>query len=359
MCEAKLYGIYHSNRKAKDFWSKNRFNSCFPIALCCYMRDKKKKPIYLFVDEENIVKQKEIPFETVFNTDKPNSELEFLFESNFKPYKDFSSRQIGNIDVIIKEHQTNVFLRPLEIKLTAVPDSSTARKQETDWAPELVVRPATTSYLSLGVISKFRKDSKLKEEAQEIFNPVGEGFAKWFNSSDVKPKLPSFHKACQQFHQKCHHIQTPFLLQPIWKTKGQTPLLEDNALDVFVWSDLALAQLFLDMSFRSTQNGISRPERETVRYFYTLFEGLTERNIDVETIYREMNYGIESGQSDKAFAANGNVTSKYLRCARLQTPIIKKSEIKNIILNGGEKKLQPERRLDQTIFFTMQTTSNT
>jgi type II restriction enzyme len=72
-----------------------------------------------------------------------------------------------------------------------------------------------------------------------------------------------------------------------------------------------------------------------------------------------MNYGIESGQSDKAFAANGNVTSKYLRCARLQTPIIKKSEIKNIILNGGEKKLQPERRLDQTIFFTMQTTSNT
>jgi hypothetical protein len=73
------------------------------------MRDKKKKPIYLFVDEENIVKQKEIPFETVFNTDKPNSELEFLFESNFKPYKDFSSRQIGNIDVIIKEHQTNVF----------------------------------------------------------------------------------------------------------------------------------------------------------------------------------------------------------------------------------------------------------
>ena len=39
----------------------------------------------------------------------------------------------------------------------------------------------------------------------------------------------------------------------------------------------------------------------------------------------------------------------YLRCEELSAPRIRKDEIKNIILGGGEKLLSPERRFDAII----------
>lgn len=55
-------------------------------------------------------------------------------------------------------------------------------------------------------------------------------------------------------------------------------------------------------------------------------------------------------KNDKAFASAGNVTNKYMRCERLKTPIINKSEIKKIILGGGQNLLSSERRFDAIIF---------
>ena len=40
------------------------------------------------------------------------------------------------------------------------------------------------------------------------------------------------------------------------------------------------------------------------------------------------------------------LTDKYMNCKRLITPAIKKSEIKEIILGGGQNLLSPERRFD-------------
>ena len=37
-------------------------------------------------------------------------------------------------------------------------------------------------------------------------------------------------------------------------------------------------------------------------------------------------------------------------CDRLISPVIKKSEIKNIILGGGQNLLSPERRFDAILF---------
>ncbi|MBN1863929.1 MAG: HindVP family restriction endonuclease, partial [Victivallales bacterium] len=44
-----LYGITHSNRNFSDpfYWGKNQFNSSFPVALACYMRDCKTPAVYL------------------------------------------------------------------------------------------------------------------------------------------------------------------------------------------------------------------------------------------------------------------------------------------------------------------------
>jgi type II restriction enzyme len=55
-------------------------------------------------------------------------------------------------------------------------------------------------------------------------------------------------------------------------------------------------------------------------------------------------------KNDKAFASSGNVTNSYMSCKRLETPVISKAEIKNIILGGGQNLLSPERRFDAIIF---------
>jgi hypothetical protein len=53
-------------------------------------------------------------------------------------------------------------------------------------------------------------------------------------------------------------------MQHIWKTKGQSPILDDNAFDIFVWSDFALSRLFIE-SAQNIATTITRATRSTAR----------------------------------------------------------------------------------------------
>ncbi|HHV6382692.1 TPA: HindVP family restriction endonuclease, partial [Haemophilus influenzae] len=55
-------------------------------------------------------------------------------------------------------------------------------------------------------------------------------------------------------------------------------------------------------------------------------------------------------KNDKAFASSGMITNVFMKSERLERPIIMKSEIKNIILGGGQELLSPERRFDAIIY---------
>lgn len=55
-------------------------------------------------------------------------------------------------------------------------------------------------------------------------------------------------------------------------------------------------------------------------------------------------------KNDKAFSINGLVTHQYLKSDILTRPRIHQSDIKNIILGGGQNLLSPERRLDAIIY---------
>ena len=68
---------------------------------------------------------------------------------------------------------------------------------------------------------------------------------------------------------------------------------------------------------------------------------------DHEEIIDALSYNTKN---DKAFASAGNVTNSYMAGKRLETPVISKNEIKNIILGGGQNLLSPERRFDAIIF---------
>jgi hypothetical protein len=343
--EPTLYGIEHSNRSKSDFWGKNQFNSTFPVALACYMRDKGINPVYISLSHDFEIVNTEVSFDDVFRTTLPNRDLNFCFESKFEPYQVFSREDIGGIDLVVKDTQGN-FITPLEIKLTVLPDDGTSKFQEADWGSELVIRPATTKYAALGMVQSIQ--DRL-EDVREIFEPVCADIQHWSNKHEIANKTPALVDALNVFEKKFIDIQKPLLIQPIWKTKGKSPVLDDNAFDIFIWSDFALSRLFIE-SARGDPLNISRATRSTARLARILFEISTQRKTNIYQIYTEMAF---EHQTDKEFAVSGRITRNYMKSHRRLKPAMKKNILSEIILGGGEKLLSPERRFDQTIYFTL------
>jgi len=56
--------------------------------------------------------------------------------------------------------------------------------------------------------------------------------------------------------------------------------------------------------------------------------------------------------NDKEFEISGNRTNAFKASPRLESPIVSKDRIKEIILGGGQKYLSPERRFDAILFFS-------
>lgn len=341
--EPNLYGITKSNRTGIDLWGKNQFNSTFPASLACYMRDKEIPAIYLSINEKLEVIATEISIDEVFNTKAKNTELTFDFETKFENYQKFAFDDIKGIDLVISD--TNKQLRALEVKLTVIPDNSTCSQQEKDWGSEIVIRPATTSYSALGIAYSCENNF---QRIREIFEPVCSTIQHWDSKIEIDSKRTQILGALNTFQKEYREKQKPFLIQPIWKTKGKSPILDENAFDLFIWSDFAICRPFIDRSMEGTGD-INRYMRSSARLTRILYEISTSHKTNIQRIYTEMAFGL---QSDKEFALSGKVTRHYMNHKRRTNPILQPDVLKDIILNGGEKLLSPERRFDQTIYYT-------
>jgi hypothetical protein len=80
-----------------------------------------------------------------------------------------------------------------------------------------------------------------------------------------------------------------------------------------------------------------------------LYEASRSGKTHQAPIYDDMTF---DKQSDKEFAISGTRSHPLMACSRLTKPLIAKSEIKNIILGGGQKYLSPERRFDAILYFS-------
>lgn len=347
--DPSLYGISHSNRNFKDryCWGKNQFNSSFPVALCCYMRDKQYGTV-LISQSGDKTQTTIVSFDDVFGTSKPNTQLKFCFESAFSPYKEFVEDEMEVIDLVIKDFETDEFIRPLEIKLTTLPDDGTSSFSEDKYGSEIVVRSPTMRYLALGVAQKC--DSKDRDKIKSIFHDTCKNIRDWSNQAEMLTKRQAIFSALNTFLLTFEEFQQPLLLQPIWKTNGKEPKLAENCLDVFTWTDFALARTLYDVSISArSDNAITRPQRALLRLSRFLYEFSKAGKVYQQPIYDGMTFDT---LGDKEFALNGHKTNKYMSCARLVKPIVKKCEIRNIVLGGGQKYLSPERRFDAILFFS-------
>jgi len=316
------------------------------------MRDQGKKAVYISLDENLAVNVSEIPLDEVFNSTNGNDQLEFNFESKFEPYQKYARDDIGGIDLVIAQHGSSKdaresWHRAMEVKLTVLPDNTTYQYNEDRWGCELVIRPASTKYCALGI-----RDAMSAEERSDIVDilePVCTRIRQWESQVEVLSCQNELVDACNDAQRRLISLQKPFLMQPIWKTRGRSVALSDDAFDIFVWSDFALCRTFLDRAIEPGGTNMNRFLRSSARFARVLYELSRGGRIAINDIYTQMTYGL---QTDKEFALSGRVTHSYMACDRLSRPALARNTIVEIIRNGGEKKLSPERRFDATIFFT-------
>ena len=291
--------------------------------------------------------------EEVFGTDARGSNIHFDFEAEFEPFWPYSVGNLDCIDVVIREKrkQKLAFVRPLEIKLTVIPDQTTFNQKKKDWGPELVLRPASTSYMAMSIYHEIASlsDTASKMRAREIFEDYAANVGNWDNKYELHKKKEKLLDCLGTFLKEFHNHQKPFLLHPLWMTTGKSPELETKCFDVFIWSDFGLCRMLVEQSWSNKTDRISRFDRECARLVRFMNDLLTVGRSDVKRIYREMTFAI---QTDKACSLPGEKTRQYMNHERRWEPILEKKILPEIILNGGENLLSPERRFDATIFFT-------
>lgn len=350
---AGLYGLTHSNRAGNDLWSKNRFNSSFPMALCCWLRDHEVPALVLEADGKSRVSIVARPVPHLFGLAR-GLEPHFQFESTFAPFSALCTDEVGpKTDVVISPHtdeQDRAPVRALEVKLTVIPDNTTCRNPEAEWAPELVFRPATVGTATLGLFVSAKRE---KARLREILRPHHTKFQNWASHVEASKRLPAALDALTTIVQELHAVQQPLIVQPVWRTDGGTGLAAD-AFDVFAWTDFAFLQLVIDLASReaaapSDTSGPKRTQRAALQMARMLYELAASEQTDPRRVFDEMVYG---KQSDKAFAVSGAISRKYLKHDRLAKPAIPRTALRDLFVGDGFQQLSPEKRLDATIRFT-------
>lgn len=345
-----LFGQNHNN-SSRDYsqeyyWGKNQFNSSFPASLVAYMSYKGIKPVYLCTDKDNNVVHSYISGEELFRINPLAENAFYNFEASFPAYDKFYTGEREKIDLVMLDTATEsgTPLIGLEIKLTALPDSTTKNLPEDKYSCEIVVRPPTINFIACSICNSF-KTSEEKDSLRAMLNTVPR-INHWEEPEEVLPHYDKILASILKISSYLNERQTPLIVQPIWKTKGGKSILADDCLDVLVWSNLAVIQM-CNRKDSASGKKITRPMRTIIWIYLMLleFSGVYGQ-FDYRRIVRLHSYNIAN---DKAYALSGTQAYEFLSCEELNHPRVSKYEIKNIILGGGQNLLSPERRFDAVI----------
>ena len=338
---SSLFGLSRSNRdfSQSDAWGKNQFNSSFPAALCCYMAHLGLPAKYLSIQKQQYTIA-HIAMNEVLGGDYTNEDMYFGFESVYTPYQPYVVGSLPRTDLVTQDTRQNKCLRGLEIKLTALPDNVTCDAEAQYFGSEIVVRPDSIVYLACSIIaSRINLADLLDKHSIQILD--------WTDAAEVIPFIPTISAVIKNIALSLEVTQQPFLIQPIWKTKGKSPQLSDDCLDCFVWSNAGFTYFISQVVRTESIQTITRMMRTIIWLYKMLSDYVDNTRFNHRLIIDTLSYNTKN---DKAFACSGSVTNPYMRCDALNSPRIHKNQIKNIILGGGQSLLSPERRFDAIIY---------
>lgn len=346
----RLFGLQRTNRNfsTKEAWGKNQFNTSFPASLACYMGLEGVAPVYLTLDNSLKVQHNKIDAADLLGLNAASPELCFRFETVYSPYEALVYGKLPRTDLVTYSQNANsqTPLRGYEIKLTALPDNSTYDLNDNQYSCEIVVRPDSIVYLAASIATLYTQHSEI---LLETLHPVCALIHDWSEPEQVSPHYDKMQFALDTLllMQLEAGNQSPFLIQSVWKTVGKTPILHENCLDMFVWSNFAFTRLFTTVG--SVQPSINRSARSLIWLTKMLYDFAVYGKFDPKQIIDSLTYNTKN---DKAFALSGRQTLQFLSCPELTRPRIPKEALRAIILGDGQNFLSPERRFDAAIVST-------
>ena len=339
-------GLFGQRFSSRDYtkprnWGKNIFNSSFPASLVAYMWSKNIAPIYLCIDKNNRLTKSYINAKEIFGIDPLSDQAYYNFEAGFSSFEKFYTGNREKIDLVMMNRDTNQNLIGLEIKLTALPDNTTKNDTEDKFGCEIVVRPPTICFLACSICEEFNSDKK-KNELRKILNQVPKIYH-WNEVSEVIPHYNKIQQAISDICKKIWNTQKPLIIQPVWKMINGK--LAEDCLDTFIWSNLGVIQMCMQKE-SAPMYEINRFQRAIIWIYLMLKDFVDYDSFDYVRIVKDHSF---ENANDKAFSIPGKSSWKLMHCEELTHPRISKSEIKNIILGGGQNLLSPERRFDAAI----------
>lgn len=343
-----LFGIKHSNKDfgRKDTWGKNQFNSSFPVALASYMAHKGLDNVYLTLDKKRGIKHGKISTEKLFGIDPKSDDLFFVFEGTYTPYQPLLTGELPRVDLVTQRQSDKAILKGMEIKLTALPDNSTCNLADDLFGTEIVCRPPTIVYLACSLAFLYHgSHSTLRSYFDTKFDKLRD----WTSPDIILPHINDMILTLDKIFLDNNSKQEPIIMQPVWKSEGKSPSLAENCLDVFVWSNFAFVELIAKGLRNKTISTVTRQARTIVWLFRMLYDFSRTGQFYQKQIIDDYSYNT---LNDKAFSVNGLITHPFMKSPELVKPRIRKQEIKNIILGGGQNLLSPERRFDAIVVNT-------
>ena len=345
-----LFGLGNASHDFSDTASlgKNIFTNAFPIAVAQYLSIERNLPIPLIKAryEGNSIStyQEMVSWEHIIGTN-PRSAT-FLFEEVYNGFKIYTDKLPNKSDIVVSD-ESGQHRRPFEVKLVVVPNSNTASRPHEEQSCEIVVRPPTIEQLAFSIANSYgssRRALLLDIISDALRTPMD---YQWANESWMRNKIPRVAEAANEIGIRGIELQTPFVINAIWRTQGQRPILHTNAFDVFVWTDMAFLQLFTDNSSSTSKSRkITRAERSLVWLISALFDYAAQRTLNFSKHHSNITYG---AQTDKAASYAGDTPLKHLKSNEFFHPRVSKLELEKIMTRDALEYLMPERRLDNSI----------
>lgn len=339
-----FHGIAQSNRPANELWGRDLFQKALGIALVNRMGDAGTPLNYVVTDRGSTCHVEHMPVPRLYGGHRPPfDDIRFDFTVPYGPFESMAAG-VPDSDLVAFGPDGEDLCR-LDIMASVMPDAATKDLPVRRWGPEITVRTPIFENLALSIAQSV---SHHRDEALRILDKASPEIVDWTDWDAVSDHVEDMTGALDTLESSFSDCQTPFLLQYLWMTEDDGPLLADDAMDAFVWSDFALSRLFLDSDRGTSDGSATRPRRCAVRLFRIVHEALQGMNPDLDSTIAETGYGISAG---KEFMVNGKVSSRVMSCDRLLRPAMSAGEVKNLASRGFERMIAPERKLEVSIYY--------
>ena len=335
-------GIRKTNVQYADLWKPINFPRALAVSVVNHLADAHKPVNLVTVNKARVCHVGEMDAEDLYNTPaKLIPTLSFDFDSQYPPFSEIAGN-VPKSPLVIRD-QDGKPLRRLDVMSSVVPDYTTKGLPPTMSGPEMNVKTDTAANLALSMATSLMPE---KEKALEVLKgdiPDGVDWTSWESASTVADEVQG---TLDELITVFNDLQSPFLLQSVWRSDDEDLYMADDAMDAFVWTDMAFSRLFLDAPSRAT-GGMSRLKRCSVRVHRIMTLALSGERSDVASLMRGMSYGVSG---DKEFMVNGRASNRYMACERLAKPSVSAEEVATLASKGFEAMIVPERRLDMSVY---------